>query len=172
MSWERETEATIQNWTTEDRTHTVCSDEYRFQVVTWMEGSETLDPSCLVSRVRRGVSLSRWCIGVTDIFQTWGPLVPINHCLKSRCRPCPSHCDYSASIFWRLFQWDNKQSSFWNTPLYSTFTRSCGSTRDLHHGGSASSKGQSVSTNKVYPITWLVSALASGHNNMVDMKSD
>ncbi len=77
-----------QNWTIEDWNNVAWSDESRFllqhsdgRVSIWRKEHESMDPSCLVSKVQAGGG----GVMVWGIFSwhTLGPLVPIEHCLNT-----------------------------------------------------------------------------------------
>ncbi len=77
-----------QNWTIEDWKNVAWSDESRVllqhsdgRVRIWRKEHESMDPSCLVSRVQAaGGSLMVWKI---FSWHTLGPLVPIEHRLNA-----------------------------------------------------------------------------------------
>ncbi len=77
-----------QNWTIEDWKNVAWSDESRFllqhsdgRVRIWCKEHESMDPSCLVSKVQAGGG----GVMVWGIFSwhTLGPLVPVEHCLNA-----------------------------------------------------------------------------------------
>ncbi len=77
-----------QNWTIEDWKNVAWSDESRFllrhsdgRVRIWRKEQESMDPSCLVSKVQAAAG----GVMVWGIFswQTLGPLVPIEHRLNA-----------------------------------------------------------------------------------------
>ncbi len=80
---------TQQNWTIEDWKNVAWSDECRFllrhsdgRVRIWHKEHESMDPSCLVSTVQAagGGGVMVW--GIFS-WHTFGPLVPIEHCLNA-----------------------------------------------------------------------------------------